>query len=59
MDAWHIFASTNYKVSISVIIVDAVPKSIRYLLPLKPAIMIPMHVSAIPFLFQWPNVRFF
>ena len=32
MDAWHVLASSDHKVSISVIIMDTALKSVRYIL---------------------------
>lgn len=39
MDAWYVPASSNLKVSISIIIMDTVVKSIKYSIQLKPPLM--------------------
>lgn len=39
MDAWHVLASSDLKVSISIIIMDTVVKSIKYSIQLKPPLM--------------------
>lgn len=45
MDAWHVLASSDHKVSISVIITDILLKTIRYSKTLKPALVIIVCVS--------------
>lgn len=44
-DACYVLRSSDHKVSIGVIIMDTVAKSVRYSAPLKPALVITVHVS--------------
>lgn len=50
MDAWCVLTSSDHKVSISVIKMDTVLKSVRCSIPVRSVVMTIVHVSVIPVL---------
>lgn len=52
MDAWCVLTSSDHKVSISVIKMDTVLKSVRCSIPVRSVVMTIVHVSVIPVLLE-------